>query len=48
MYSAVAQNAGLSGIVVAADLLCVAWGTGSQDDAAGVFEEEAFDDDERI
>ena len=28
-------------------LLCVAFGTGSQDDAAGVVEEDAFDADER-
>ena len=28
-------------------LLCVAFGTGSQDDAAGVVEEDAFDEDER-
>ena len=28
-------------------LLCVAFGTGSQDDAAGVVEEDAFDEDGR-
>ena len=36
------------GFAAAADLLCVASGTGSQDDAAGALAEAAFDDDERM